>query len=70
VSGFGRTTAGFSSAPISNKQFRPRRIGSGNAKMPSGTKTSTIPTRRSTGQLGSMHRNARAGKLYHHAGSS
>ena len=60
--------SGFSSAPLSNKQFRPRRIGSGNAKVPSGTKVSKVPTRRSTGQLGSMTRNARSGKLYHHAG--
>ena len=55
----------FSSAPISNKQFRPRTTRSGN--LGRANRQFTVPklTTRS-GSLG-LKRNARAGKKYHWA---
>lgn len=49
---------------LSNTQFRPRRIGSGNASVPSGHKTMEVPTHRAGQPLIKIKRNARAGKKY------
>jgi hypothetical protein len=56
---------------LSNAQFRPRRIGSANANVPSGAKTMKVPRKTtSNGQLISIKRNARSGNSYHRAGSA
>lgn len=56
----------FSSAPISNKQFRPRTTRSGNIGRANRTMSvPKLPTR--SGSI-RIKRNARSGTKYHHAG--
>jgi hypothetical protein len=57
-----------SSAPISNLQFRPRRVGSANASVPSGKTSMSVPKLTTRSGSLAIKRNARSGKLYHWAG--
>ena len=54
-------------APLSNAQFRPRSPGK-SAKPPSGKSTMSVPKLTTRSGSLAIKRNARSGKMYHHAG--